>query len=123
MDPVGLGLERYDAIGRLQTHDPSGVPLTGAGQLVGFMPPDFTGPIDLEHRLRDAPQLPDCIVTHAFRYAFGRTTGDGDACTLTQVSHAFRTANYSFRDMIVSLVTSDSFRYVHPGAPEAGGGL
>jgi hypothetical protein len=115
LDPVGFGLEQYDAIGAYRATDSAGRPLGGQGALTDFDVPDFTGPFELSRRLRDDPRAAACIVRHAFRYGFGRVETQADACTITQIAASFAASQHSFRDMVVALARSDAFRYVTTG--------
>lgn len=119
MDPVGLGMRRYDAVGALHLVDAQMRPIPQAGSLYGFDPPDFDGPIALGRRLRAAPEFSQCVVRQVFRYAFGRpevlgATDDGPS--IDAVTARFRESGYSFREMLVALVGSESFRYGREGA-------
>ena len=72
MDPVGFGLERYDAIGRYRTVDDEGRALTGEGELVGADEPGFVDGRELAVRIRSHPDLSPCITRQVFRYLMAR---------------------------------------------------
>jgi hypothetical protein len=112
MDPVGFGFERYDSVGRYRESDPFGNALTGAGTLVGFQPPDFTGPLELAPKLQQSPDTARCLVTHLQRYAFNRTEVPGDQCVTMHLTDAFQKSGQSFQQLLLELVASDAFRYV-----------
>src|SRR5262249_10192508 len=78
MDPVGLGFERYDAIGGYHATDENGDPISDAGSLKGFDPADFNGPHELSQRILSTSAFPRCAAIHAFRYAFARRETDDD---------------------------------------------
>src|SRR5699024_10620317 len=82
MDPIGFGLEQYDAIGAFRLKDSGGHPLTGEGSVEGLEPAAFRGPFELGQRLRAAPETSACVVKQAFRWASGRFEQTADACTL-----------------------------------------
>lgn len=118
MDPVGMGMRRYDAIGALQLIDAQMRPIPQTGSLYGFDPPDFDGPLALGQRLHDSPEFAQCVVRQVFRYAFGRPEILGaadDGPSLDRVGERFRASGYSFRELLVALVTSDAFRFGNPG--------
>jgi hypothetical protein len=48
-------------------------------------------------------------VRHVFRYFLGRNETLGDANTLQDAHSAYRKENGSFRSLIASLLSSDSF--------------
>ena len=93
-------------------------PIPQTGSLYGFDPPDFDGPIALGQRLHDSPEFAQCVVRQVFRYAFGRSEVLGaadDGPSLDRVGERFRASGYSFRELLVALVTSDAFRFGNPG--------
>ena len=114
MDPVGMGMRRYDAVGALHLVDAQGRPVPQTGSLYGYEPADFDGPVALGQRLHDAPEVAQCVVRQAFRFAFGRPELMGaadDGPSIDRAAERFRASGYSFRELLVALVTSDAFRY------------
>lgn len=122
MDPLGFGFERYDAIGVYRERDRHGEPLSGEGEIVGFTPARFVGPIELAERLHAAPETRACLVRHLFRYVYGRTEVREDACAIDEAERAFADAAYRFDALIAGVVGSDAFRYVQ-APPSASGEL
>ncbi|MCA9705297.1 MAG: DUF1592 domain-containing protein [Myxococcales bacterium] len=84
IDPIGLGLERYDALGRLRTHDEWGEPASELGRVEteGLDDPEFAGALRLGERLQQAPATRTCVATHVLRWAHGRSETASDACAL-----------------------------------------
>ena len=111
LDPVGFGMERFDDLGRHQTMDPSGVPLTGDGVLEGFDAPEFHGTLELAARLRAAPQVAPCVALQWFRWAYGRSETPGDARPTAALADAFERSHHSFTELVVASVRADAFRY------------
>jgi Protein of unknown function (DUF1592)/Protein of unknown function (DUF1588)/Protein of unknown function (DUF1595)/Protein of unknown function (DUF1587)/Protein of unknown function (DUF1585) len=121
INPVGHGLERYDAIGQLRTKYPNGQPVSQSGHVDGLATPDYAGGVELGRIVKESPSSKNCAVAHGFRWAMGRpealpTTINGlpdtnDACTLADLGKKFAGANYDFSELVVALVTSDAFRY------------
>jgi Protein of unknown function (DUF1592)/Protein of unknown function (DUF1588)/Protein of unknown function (DUF1587)/Protein of unknown function (DUF1595)/Protein of unknown function (DUF1585) len=108
-DPIGLGLENYDAVGRWRTTD-AGEPIDASGDL-----PDgthFAGPAELIAALGKDPRLPGCVAQKLFTYALGRAP-DGvptDAANLARLSAAAGGARAGIRSLVLALVESDAFR-------------
>jgi len=111
LDPLGKGFARFDAIGAYRTTDANGVAIAQAGVLNGFDNPDFDGPIELASRLRQAPEVPACMVKQLFRYTFGRSEIEVDQCTLAALGAAFDGSKHSFEKLLVAVVGSEAFRY------------
>jgi hypothetical protein len=115
INPIGYGLERYDALGQVRATYPSGRPVRNAGNVSG-MPGDpgtaFSGAVELGKLLRASAKGPACVVAKTFRWAFGREEdAEADACTLGQLGDAFRAGNHGYPQLIIGLVGSDAFRY------------
>ncbi|MDB4930418.1 MAG: uncharacterized protein JWM10_2902 [Myxococcaceae bacterium] len=118
MDPIGMGMRRYDALGALHLVDAQMRPIPQAGNLYGYAPADFDGPVALGQRLRAAPEVAQCVVRQVFRYAFGRPEVLGpsdDGPSIDRASERFRASGYSFRELLVAVVSSDAFRYGREG--------
>jgi hypothetical protein len=111
LDPLGKGFARFDAIGAYRDKDASGATISQAGVLNGFDNPDFDGPLELASRLRQAPDVPACVVKQLFRYTFGRSELDVDECTLASLGAGFDGSKHSFQKLLVAVVGSEAFRY------------
>ncbi len=114
MDPIGFGLEQYDAIGTFRTQDSQGHPLTAEGAVNGMDPPHFRGPAELGQRLRASPDTSACVVKQVFRWATGRFEQKADECALERLTESFRASRHDLPALLVSLTASDAFRYVDP---------
>ncbi|PQO44174.1 DUF1588 domain-containing protein [Blastopirellula marina] len=113
MDPLGVTFERYDHYGRFQRLD-AGQPVDASGEITrtGIAELDGTkvsGPTELMNVLADSEYVEQVFVRHAFRYFLGRNETLGDANTLQDAHQAYRNSGGSFRELIVSLLSSDSF--------------
>lgn len=121
MDPIGFGLEHFDAIGAWRdvehTSGPDAV-IDATGQL-----PDgttFDGAVQLAAALKtQAPRVGACVVQKMFAYSLGRDPGGGDGCQTAALAQGFADSNYNFRSLIMQMVASDVFRMRQPAAPGA----
>ncbi|HET6280849.1 MAG TPA: DUF1588 domain-containing protein [Polyangia bacterium] len=116
MDPIGLGLENYDAIGRFRTRDESAMTIDSSGVL-----PDgrtFQGAKELSGLLAADPQLASCVIRHLATNATGRlmTTPDDEKLIAAMVTGAGG-KNMTLQDALRSVVLSDAFRRRTPEAP------
>jgi hypothetical protein len=113
LDPLGFGLERYDALGRLREQDSFGADLSGRGTIVGLGEPiDFQGARELAEQIVALPAFDKCLTEHAFRFAMGRLPEMAETCAVEHVIDGYGAAGRDFRELIVALVRSDAFRYV-----------
>jgi hypothetical protein len=119
IDGVGFGFGHYDAVGRWR-NDEGGVPVDVRSALAGTRDIDgpFTGAIELGARLARSEQVAACVATQWFRYGFGRTETEADACALAPIARALAGSNGDMKALLVAIVKSDAFRYRTPAAAE-----
>jgi hypothetical protein len=135
MNPLGYAFERYDDFGRYRTEEPLENPenliapakgkydadtyktrtVNSQGELRGTGDPSLDGPVtdalDLIGRLAKSTRARQSIIRHAFRFYMGRNETLADSQTLIDADKAYVDSGGSFKAVIVSLLTSDSFIY------------
>ena len=132
MNPVGLPFEIYDDFGRFRKDEPlehpenvigkndrwaiyKTVPVDSRGLLEGTGDPaldgEVTDAIDMIDRLAKSSRVRQSIIRHAFRFYMGRNEMLSDSKTLIDADNAYVKSGGSFRSVIISLLTSDSFIY------------
>ncbi len=111
MDPLGFGLDRYDAIGAYRERDDSGAAILARGEIKGEPNAAFEGAVELADRLRAMPQVGACVVSQVRDYALGRNAADSDACLTSSLARTFEASGHDLRSTLVAFVTSDAFRY------------
>jgi hypothetical protein len=107
LDPIGLGLENYDAIGAYRTTD-EGQPVDASGQF-----PDgrtFTGAESMAALVKADPNTPHCIAERTLTYALGRGLEDADDAHLDAITTSFESNGRSFEQLLVAIVQSEPFR-------------
>jgi hypothetical protein len=123
MDPIGFGLENYDAIGHWRDTEliefESGrrnapprkvdLPIDGRGEVAGLANGGFSEPQQLGRLLADSRACQECMVKQDFRYAFGRLETPADRETIRAVFAAFRDSGFHFKELLVALVRSPQF--------------
>ena len=120
MDPIGFGLENYDAVGAYRTQD-SGLDIDSAGQLPSGA--TFSGAAQLSALVAADPSFPGCVVQKLYAYALGRlpdrTPTQMDGQTLASITASFRGNGLAFKDLVKSIVTAPTFlnRRGEPVAP------
>jgi hypothetical protein len=112
LDPIGVGFENYDAIGRYRG-DENGLPIDANGELVsaGTASGAFSGAVELAKKLATSPEVRSCVQKQWFRFSLGRFEGPEDACTLQGLAADFEASDFDVKTLLLSLVTSDAFRY------------
>ncbi len=113
LDPVGLGFEHYDAIGRYRAME-AGAPVDASGEIVGepaSIAGPFNGAIELAQKLASSPEVQHCMGRQWFRYALGREPTGEDDCARAKSLERFASSGGNIRELIVGIATSDSFRF------------
>jgi len=111
MDPIGFGFEHYDGMGRYRIKEGTHT-IDARGELVGTdVDGPYSGAIELSQRLAKSDVVSSCVVSHWFRFAYGRGETDGDRCALKTVKQQFAAAKYDMRELVVALTQTDAFRY------------
>lgn len=120
MDPIGFGLEKFDAIGQFQEK-----------QVVLVMPPDrkmkpirlqldidpsasingipnsqFSSPKELGRILAESPVCQECMVKQLFRYVYGRHETDADKPVIARGLAAFRDSGFRWKELMVYFATA-----------------
>lgn len=100
----------------------SSVPVDTSGELRGTGNPELDGPvedaIDLVNRLAKSERVRQSFVRHAFRFWMGRNETLNDSPSLVAADRAYVDNGGSFKALLVSLLTSDSFLYRKDPNPE-----
>ena len=108
MDPFGLALEPFDAIGGLRTHD-GGVLIDASASL-----PDgssFDGPAGLrEYLLGNQQRFVATLTKKLLTYALGRGLEDYDPPAVRQIVRAAAADDYSWSSLLLGIVESVPFQ-------------
>jgi hypothetical protein len=109
MDPIGLTLENFDALGRWRDTE-NGVPIDVSGTLTGTdVDGPFVGPVELAQKLAASQGVANCVVRQFFRFGFGRYDTAEDAPTTDSLTGQFRTGKENMLDLAVSMTQVPAF--------------
>lgn len=111
-DPIGLGLENYDTLGRWRNKD-NGKDIDASGDLDGET---FGGPIELAQTIGKHPDFAKCAVETISRYARGRVEIDAEEPWITTLEERFAHHGHRVRPFMLELIMSPMFR--RAGTPE-----
>jgi hypothetical protein len=135
MDDLGLPFENFDHYGRLRSAElvedaaataanldkkgkPLGpierpAPLDTTGLITGTGDPKLDGPVrdprELVLKLAASGRVRQVFIRHVFRYCMGRNESLADAKTLQDADCTYVESGGSYKALLVSLLTSDSF--------------
>jgi hypothetical protein len=138
IDPIGFGLERFDAVGakrdkfqlqfaaarrgvgggggrrgQMKTVD---LNIDPTGYVAGIPDSQFTSPSQLGAVMAKSAQCQECMVKQYFRYISGRMETPADRPAIQQMTNDFRKSQFRFKELIVSLVRLREF-------PNSGGAV
>jgi hypothetical protein len=115
MDPLGFGLENYDAIGRYRTLDGK-LPINAAGVLPNGKV--FSTPAELKVILKsDKDAFIRCLTQKLLIFGLGRGLESYDRPAVNQISKSVAAGGYRFSQFMEEIVNSAPFQMRN--APEA----
>ncbi len=107
MDPPGFAFEGFDAVGREQTHD-DGLLVDTTGELDDLGA--FSDAEGLMALLARDPRVTNCLTRVVYRQGVGHVDTAGELRPLFAAERAFAAGGYRYKDLVVELVASESFR-------------
>ena len=117
MDPLGMGLENFDAIGKWRTQD-ANQPIDASGTL-----PDgrsFNGPDQMRQiLLADRRVFTECLTEKLLTYALGRGIEGYDRPTVQQIVTNVSNDDYRFSRLVLEIVKSLPFQKRAAATPVA----
>lgn len=88
-------------------------PIDASGELKGTLNKNLEGEVkdafELVDRLAQSDLVRQCFIRHVFRYWMGRNETLDDSPTLIAADRAYIESDGSFKELLISLLTSDSF--------------
>jgi hypothetical protein len=129
VDPIGFGLERYDAIGQFRetqfveirpTVDEQRtkrktkpteyhIPIDTTAYIQGIENSEFSTPREAGELLANDPVCRRCTVKQLFRYALGRHETEQDQAAIDQAFQQFEDSQFDFRELIIAIAVSQPF--------------
>jgi hypothetical protein len=106
LDPIGLGIETFDAIGRYRTAYENGDAIDATGEFLGT---PFTTLDELIKILNTDERFARCPGEKALSFALRRTPRPEDAPYIDQLAADWSSG--TVRDLVKRLVVSDAFRF------------
>ena len=130
VDPIGFGLEQFDAIGRFREKQVTlvypvidkrknqgtrrigelvEIPVDTSANIVGLPNSNFTNAAEAGRVLADSPVCQRCVVKQYFRYAMNRAENAADQPEIDAIFERFRRSGFLFQELILGVVTSGPF--------------
>ena len=109
MDPLGLGLEHFDAVG-LWRDEEAGMAVDDSGEVIAAdVAGTFNGLSGLTDKLVASDDVKSCVVKQWFRFGYGRQEASVDQCSLSQLSKVFADSDGDFPELLLALTQTDAF--------------
>ena len=119
MDPLGFGLGAFDGVGTWRdTFD--GEPINTAGVLPGDIV--FDGVREMSALIASDERFPPCVAETVFTWATARIPTALDQPTLEEIEGEWIEGGLGFRDLVMSIATSEGFRRRLPPPEETAEG-
>jgi Protein of unknown function (DUF1588)/Protein of unknown function (DUF1585)/Protein of unknown function (DUF1592) len=108
LDPLGFGLENFDAIGGWRDKD-GAVAVDSSGTLPSGE--SFRGPEELKSILKaHTGQFVRCVTEKMLTYALGRGLDEPDRCAVDEIVKTLEADHYRFSTLITAIIKSDPFQ-------------
>jgi hypothetical protein len=117
IDPTGLALENFDAIGEWRTVDhQANAPIDAKTVLPNGVP--INGPVELTAQLVERPStFAEAFTEKLMMYALNRQLEYFDMPQVRAVVRGAAKDNYKFSSIVLGIVNTDAFRKQAPAAP------
>jgi hypothetical protein len=114
MDPLGLSLEKFDALGqRRETEDGEKIDVAA-----NYLGKKFEGATGLGLVLHDNPKTTTCVVRNLYAAGVGHAPTAADKKTMDGLNKTFADGGYRLPALLKVMATSEAF-YSAPQAPKA----
>lgn len=121
MNPIGFAFENFDGVGAWRDEQ-NDKPIDATGEITLSKDLDgtFNGPVELAKKLAGSQQVASCVASQWFRFGYGRTVSEDDACSMQTLEESFAASGYNLKELLVGLTQTDAFLYRHIVVPEEG---
>ncbi len=110
-DPMGLGLERFDGIGRYRETYGNGDPIAAEGLMPDGTP--YSGPAQLGALVGQDPRFSACVASKLYTYALGREIEALDTTPMQTLQSKWAARGLTLKNLMKEVVLSDAFRFRH----------
>jgi len=110
MDPLGLPLETFDAIGRYRTTE-LGLTIDPSGE---FEEAPVADARELGLAMSSSGAIAQCLVRKVYSYAVGHEEREVDGSVLNALATSFQASGFQLRELLVAIATHEAFASVAP---------
>ncbi len=108
MDPIGLGFENFDAIGKWRSTE-AGATIDASGELDGV---GFVDSWELAAAISRHDQFGGCMAKNLYQYATGLPVSEGEEPLVEWLGEAFVVDDYRVKDLVLRIIESPGFQQV-----------
>ncbi|MGC6418018.1 MAG: DUF1592 domain-containing protein [Bradymonadia bacterium] len=110
IDPIGLGFENYDGIGRFRDTE-AGEPIDASGQIMRLSGADtpFDGLAELGAALAEDDEVSACYTRQWLRFGIGETEGLDSDCYVRTLEASFRSEQSGLQAVVKALTATPHF--------------
>jgi hypothetical protein len=108
MDPLGLPLENFDAVGNYRTTE-SGLTIDPSGEVNGMPVANSRA---MGEAIAQSKPIAACMVRRFHAYAVGHEERDVDGSVINDLISSFETSGYQMRDLVLATVAHEAFSAV-----------
>ncbi|WP_170319552.1 DUF1592 domain-containing protein [Polyangium spumosum] len=109
MDPIGLGLENFDGIGRFRLKE-TGAVIDASGNLDSV---PFADARELAIRIHDSDKVAPCLVRKLYSYATAFEPTKEESGAINTLTYDFRASGHRVKSLLSFIATSPFFRLAH----------
>jgi len=106
MDPIGLGFENFDALGRFRRLE-AGAIIDASSDLDGV---PFADAVALGSLIANHPDVPLCLARNVYKYATGHVPEEGEQIQIEELTEAFASSGFRVKELLVAVALSEGFR-------------
>jgi hypothetical protein len=117
MDPLGLPLETFDALGRYRTTE-LGLEIDPSGDFDGT---PVANARELGIAVSDSETVARCLVRKFYSYALGYPERTVDRVVVDELAGAFTDSGYKLRELVLAITGHEAFAAVAPVSDAAAG--
>jgi len=108
MDPIGLGFENFDAIGRWRSSE-AGASIDPSGELDGVA---FSDAWEMGAAISEHPSFGPCLAQSLYQYTTGLPLADGEGALADWLGEAFAADGWQVQALVLRIVESPGFQQV-----------
>ncbi len=105
MDPIGLGFENFDAIGKWRMTE-TGATIDPSGELDGVA---FADAWEMASALSSHDSFGPCVAKNLYQYTTGLVVADGEGLLVDWLGEAFASDGYRVQSLVMRIIESPGF--------------